>query len=273
MSTRKAALRRSAASLPFVLVFISSLALAALLLNACGSTVTVIRVVTATGRPTTPTPTPVITCSGAFIQAHPNLPPSEAQQLLNICTADKPSFADPLAGQDANTWEYFQVPNATSCFFRDNGYHAIAEQKNYVALCFEHAQTFSNFVFEAEMQVIAGNGGGLIFRQNGTDYTAPQYRFRVGVDQTYDVTEYLHGQGTGHRIVTGKNSAIDKGVGASNLLSVLAFGPNIYVFANGVYIASLTNTTSPTGVLGFFAADYSAPTDVAFSNMDVWNLS
>ncbi|HLY30020.1 MAG TPA: hypothetical protein VKQ36_03270 [Ktedonobacterales bacterium] len=270
MPTRKCALPRFGA---YLLVLVSALVTMALLLNGCGSTVTIIRVVTATGRPMTPTPTPVITCTGAFVDAHPNLIPQQAQQLLNLCTDGQPNFADPLTGADANSWENFQIPDATSCFFRDSAYHAVAEQKNYVALCFEHALTFSNFVFETEMQVIAGDGGGLIFRLNGADYTAPQYRFRVGADQTYDVTEYLHGQGTGHRIVTGKNPAIDKGVGASNLLSVVALGSHIYVFANGVYIASITNTTSPTGELGFFAADYSHPTDIAFSNMDVWSIS
>ena len=45
MSTRKAALRRSGASLSVVFAFLSLLALSTLLLDACGSTVTVIRVV------------------------------------------------------------------------------------------------------------------------------------------------------------------------------------------------------------------------------------
>jgi len=67
-------------------------------------------------------------------------------------------------------------------------------------------------------------------------------------------------------------STIKTGLGQLNTLTVIAKGSTIYFYINKQYVGSATDNTYSSGMLGVFAADDTANTDVSFSNAQVWAL-
>lgn len=71
---------------------------------------------------------------------------------------------------------------------------------------------------------------------------------------------------------SGFSIAIATGTGQSNTLAVIANKSTLALFANSTYIASVTDATLTAGQIGIVALDFTLPTDVEFSNAQVWTL-
>ena len=68
------------------------------------------------------------------------------------------------------------------------------------------------------------------------------------------------------------SSAIAKGVNRTNMLTVIARGNSIYLYVNKQYLASIIDNRYSQGRIGLLALNLHDPSEVAFSNAQIWTL-
>ncbi len=192
------------------------------------------------------------------------------QNLLSQDTSATPAFNDALSDNSSNNaWDTIINPEGnTGCQFNNGTYHALESLRGFLQPCFARASNFSNCVYEVTMTIDQGNQGGLIFRANSAK--SQYYLFRAGTDDSYTLERYNNSQLT--TLSSGFSIAIATGVGQSNTLAVIADKSTLYLFANSTYIATATDSTFTSGQIGVVALDFTLPTNVEFSNAQVWTL-
>lgn len=175
------------------------------------------------------------------------------------------ALADPLNKNDIKySWD-----ENTNCAFTGGTYHAIAPDPRYSDYCIASSSNFSNFAFEAQMTILKGDAGGVIFRVENTNPNQ-YYNFSIRQDGLYNL-EVVNGSG-GPTLTEGSNPAIKQGLNETNLIAVVAQGPNIALYVNHQLLGKVTDSSYSRGPLGLFAVVYTQPTEVAFSNAKVWTL-
>lgn len=161
------------------------------------------------------------------------------------------------------------------CGFMGGTYHVKEPNPNYINDCLANGTDYSNFAFEVQMQIVKGDGGGIIFRDQDTAQVYRSYALDVYQDGSYNLYK-VNGSGSTIQTLTSSNStAIKQGLNQSNLIAVVAEGNTITVYVNQQRITSITDSTFSHGKIGFEAAPSSSnghPTEVAFSNAKVWTL-
>ena len=115
--------------------------------------------------------------------------PSPAQ-LYDAVTSRPPFYSSNLIQQDtiANWDEFTSTDGLASCRFANGTYEATVQQIGLVVPCLEQSFSLTDFAFQAHMTILSGangDGGGLVFRDTSNTIV---YRFRVGLDGSYDVT-------------------------------------------------------------------------------------
>ena len=193
-----------------------------------------------------------------------------AENLLNQDTSGNPAFNDALSDASGNNgWDTnINTQGNTGCQFNNGAYHALEAMSGYLQPCFAETSNFSNFAYQVTLTIDQGNQGGIIFRANTAK--SQYYLFRVGTDGSYTLERY-----TSNQVITlssGFSVAIATGTGQSNTLAVIAHKSTLALFANSTYIASVTDSTLTSGQIGVVALDFTLPTDVEFSNAQVWTL-
>lgn len=193
------------------------------------------------------------------------------QNIYTTATSGTPALSDPLSQQDSNNWEVDTKNGGGACAFTNGVYDASMPQAGFFSSCFAQASNFSNFAFQVQMNILKGDRGGLIFR--ATPASNKFYLFRIGQDGAYDLFLYVDSNGSHARSLIASNStAIHTGLNQSNKLAVIARGASLYFYANSQYIASVSDSTFGSGEIGLFADDHTNPTEVTFSNVEVWTL-
>ena len=71
---------------------------------------------------------------------------------------------------------------------------------------------------------------------------------------------------------SGYNAAITTGIKHSNQLAVVAYNGIFYLYANQQFITNLADSTLSAGKVGVAAIDYKDPTEVEFTNAQVWTI-
>ncbi len=204
----------------------------------------------------------------ANAQATANVANLTPQELYTRIISTKPAINDPL--DSINHSQFVTVSSPTgSCGFTGGAYHASASAK-FTSLCAALGVGVSNFAFQAQMTIIKGDEGGLIFRLNIASSSLNSYLFLVDSLGNFRLIA-LQNNNNARQLANGVNPAIKVGLNQSNLLAVIARGSNLYLYANKQYITSVMDNTFSDGVVGVFAAGANA-TDVAFSNAQVWRL-
>lgn len=193
-----------------------------------------------------------------------------AENLLTQDTNGTPVFNDALSDNSGNNgWDTnINTQGNTGCQFNNGAYHALEAMRGYLQPCFAESSKFSNFAYEVSLIIDQGDQGGIIFRSNTTK--SQYYLFRVGTDGSYTLERY-----TSNQVITlssGFSVAIATGTGQSNTLAVIANKSTLSLFANSTYIASVTDSTLSSGQIGVVALDFTLPTDVEFSNAQIWTL-
>jgi hypothetical protein len=208
------------------------------ILTSCGS---------ASSTHLTPTASPVI----------PNpYPPHQGTLVLN----------DPLRD---NSRGYKWDERSANCKFHKDGYHASTVVKDYNFFCTAYATNFSNFAYEAQMTILKGEAGGLIFRADADK--AKFYYFRI--DQTgYFLFIVFTGHTSAAVLAEDTISAFHKGVGHSNLIGVVAQGDHFTLYVNHQQVKTVTNSTFTQGQIGVAVFDYDSPAEVVFTDAKLWKL-
>jgi len=180
------------------------------------------------------------------------------------------AFSDPLSN---NSKGYSWSEAAPNCAFTGGTYHAIAPDANYADYCLADATNLSDFVLEAQMQVVKGDGGGIVFRVTSTNPNNEYYEFIIGQDGSYDFYLVTGNSSSDSKTLTsGSNPAITQGLNQTNLIAIVAKGNTIMLYVNHQPIDKVTDSTYTGGKIGFVAYPNTKPTEVAFSNLKVWTL-
>jgi len=204
----------------------------------------------------------------ANARATANIATLTPQELYTRITASKPAISDPLDSINHSLFVSISNP-ASSCGFTGNAYHASASA-GFIGPCLAPAVSVSNFAFQAQMTIIKGNAGGLIFRLNFGASSLNSYLFLIDRLGDYRLVAIQNNNNV-KQLANGLSSAINMGLNQSNLLTVIARGSNFYLYVNRQNITSVGDNTFSSGVVGVFASGVNA-TDVVFSNAQVWKL-
>lgn len=187
------------------------------------------------------------------------------QDIYYQATSGPPALYDPMTGPSVNGWDQWGL-----CQYIRGAYHVMMSQQHNETLCLDQSSSFSNFAFQVKMTIHKGDGGGVIFRSDNS--YSQMYKFSISTDNTYTLS-VSSSQGNCKTLPTGYSSAINTGLLQSNVLTVIARGSSIYLYINGQYVTQAQDSTALSGAIGVYAFDQTQATDVAFSNVKVWNLS
>jgi hypothetical protein len=190
------------------------------------------------------------------------------QNIYTQSTRGMPIFNDPLT-YNANNWTVAAANGGGGCSFTGGVYHSAVQQKGYYLPCIAQNTSFSNFAFQVTLTILKGDEGGIIFRADNVN--SKGYLFSIKNDGSFTIfltSDNSHST----NLDFGPSPAIHTGLNKSNMLTVVARGSQLYLYINRQYVTSVTDHTYTSGQIGVFSADDSAPTDVAFTNAQVWRL-
>jgi len=186
----------------------------------------------------------------------------------NTMTAGTQALIDPLQDNSRNnSWDITTLAGGGGCVFTNGAYHSSMPQQGPFSLCFAQATNFANFTYQVSMQFIQGTVGGMIFRANDTNGTF--YYFHISRNGTYGLDIYSGNLPT-KTLSQGPASAILTDPGQTNILGVKANGNRIDLYINKQFITTAYDSTYSSGQIGVVADAIDAPTEVAFSNAQVY---
>jgi hypothetical protein len=181
------------------------------------------------------------------------------------------ALSDPLSDNNqGNEWRTY-TDTLSSCNFSGGSYQIVETKSKYYADCGSQTLSYSNFTLQVQMQFVQGDCGGIIFRADPT--LAQFYFFRTCQDGTYALLNYVDNTNADAvTLAASSSSSIQTGSGASNLLAIVANNNTISLYINNQLIASVVDSNYSSGHIAFFAQSEGNLTEVAFTNLKVWNL-
>ena len=196
---------------------------------------------------------------------------SALSNLYTQYTSGDPVFNDSLTDNTGpGQWDEGTPSTNTGCAFV-NGYYDVSEAtQGNLQPCIAQATSFDSFAYQVNLTINKGNLGqaGLIFRADSSNTS--YYFFHIDTTGSFGLDLYDQ-SGQISNLTQGVNSAITIGLGQSNQLAVVADSDNIYLYANGQYLASVVDSTLSAGKVGLGVVDKSTPVDVQFDTAQVWS--
>jgi serine/threonine protein kinase len=209
----------------------------------------------------------------ATAQAQATATASSPQGIYMLATSGTPALDDSLSSQSGGQWDETSLANGHGCQFSGGAYHALASQQNTFSPCYAEARSFGNFAFQVQMTIIKGDGGGLVFRA-GDSTSCQEYVFFVNQDGSYNFSVYSD-CASGQTLYSNSiysSSIFNQGLNQSNLITVIARQNTFYFYVNRQYIVNYTDSTYTSGKIGVLAHDNTQPTEVVYTNAEVWQL-
>lgn len=201
------------------------------------------------------------TATASVIAANPNPYPPGSGTL---------ALLDPLSN-NSQGYEWDVVNGADgSCAFAGGAYQVSTPKTNFFHLCASNSTTYSNLAFEAQMKILKGDCGGLIFRGDFT--TGKLYLFEICQDGSYNLFIYRDFNGTSTLLANGNSAAITQGLNQPNTIAVTAQGTTLVAYVNKQKVASVTDASYSHGYIALVTDAYNNPTTVAFNNARLWTL-
>ena len=119
------------------------------------------------------------------------------------------------------------------------------------------------------MTIVKGDQGGIAFRANTNKGTF--YYFHISTSGSYALETYSNYNPTKPQpLIQGKDPAIKTGLNQTNLITMVANGNSLVLYVNKQQIASVNDGTYSSGQIGVIAESIQNPTDVAFTNAEIW---
>lgn len=168
---------------------------------------------------------------------------------------------EPLNKNNTSRWDEIHG----SCSFAAGNYQVInMTQTTASQVCIAHNTNFRDFAFEVQMNILKGDGGGILLRSSGTT----SYYFRISQGGYYALLVCATAGTSCEKILTGAFSAfITTGRNQTNLIAVEAKGNRIELYVNNQRIDGVNDNSSLSGQIGVVAE---AGSEVVFSNAKVW---
>ena len=194
-----------------------------------------------------------------------------SQNIYIQATRGRPALDDPL---EDNSKGYDWLASSFTgfpCEFTAGAYHVKSQTQSFGTLCLAQNTDYSNFAFQVQMTILAGDTGGIVFRANSANNSF--YLFSIQLDGTYGLYLYPGNNTQGRVLAFGSSSAFNSGLNRSNLIAVVARGSNIDLYVNRQYVTGGSDSTNSHGQIGVVTyTNNGNPTEVAFSNAKVWTL-
>lgn len=209
----------------------------------------------------------------ATVNANATATATTLQNTYIRASSRNPTLNDALHSRSSNNWDVVNNSGEGSCSFKDNAYHATAQQPDYLYACFAAMPILSNFVYNVQMTILQGDYGGIIFRANET--STKYYYFRVSKDGAFDLSVSRDTNPTHDQTLTSgiASSIIATGLKQPNLVAVLVSRNTIYLYVNQKFLAQVQDNTYQSGQIGVFGGDFaSRSADVAFNVAKVWKI-
>jgi serine/threonine protein kinase len=195
--------------------------------------------------------------------------------VILTATSGSPVYMDALNNaNNANTVEANWDQNS-KCVFEQNGYH-VKEGTDWSG-CKESSNTYQNMALTVNTRILSGVSGGLFFRVS-TDIFGEYsgYLFEITTTGKYRIS--LFSQSISVTITPLKNwtfsPALRQGYAASNTLQVIVKDNSLSLYANGVFLVQLADSTYTTGLIAFYATtDGIKQADVVYGNLRVFPMS
>ncbi len=175
------------------------------------------------------------------------------------------NFYDPMTSDRFN-WTTGSTNDAT-CTYTGGAYHVIGKKRATASPCLGSGilfSNYSNFVFEVDMTMISGTGGGIRFHISSVG----SYNFVVYQNGHYELTTY-DSYGNYHARLLGATarSTIKTGLKQTNSIAVVASGKQIDLYVNHVRIGGAQGNFPNVGSFGLIADGKS---EVAWSSAKLW---
>lgn len=179
---------------------------------------------------------------------------------------------DPLSdNRQGYSWQENANTSGAACRFTGGAYHAVQPQKGYVQTCFAKSTDFGNFVYQVQLTIFTGDYGGILFCANNANLTF--YYFRIGRDGRFYFSRYVDGYPAhAQALLQGQAPFIHTGFNQVNLLAVVVQNGSVYLYVNQQKIGSYDDSSYTHGQIGVFAGNAGNSTNIAFSNVKVWQL-
>jgi hypothetical protein len=122
------------------------------------------------------------------------------------------------------------------------------------------------------MKILAGNSGGIIFRDNGGGFF---YYLKITTEGNYDLSFYLDKQGDStYDVMNGSSQSLHTDLGQVNTIAIVARGSKLDLFINGQYIDSHSDSGSEKGSFALVAQNLTSSDSavVVFNDVKIWIL-
>ncbi len=165
-----------------------------------------------------------------------------------------------------------KVGTGTICNQTNGAMHATNNHTGSVGYCWG-GNPYDNFAYDVEMTIVKGDCGGIIFREDGTE-GSKEYMFNV-CQYGYHTVDIDEGASQQFKNVTYAQTTpgLKQGLNQMNLIGVVAQGQNITVYVNKQQVASFTDSTYGSGLVGVDVWNTNSNgTDVVFANQRVWKI-
>jgi serine/threonine protein kinase len=186
-----------------------------------------------------------------------------------MLTHGSPSQYYPLTSNIGESkWE-----ERNGCTFTAQAYHISSSSSNNFNSCFLQGMTFKDFVFQAQMTIIGGGTGGLLFRDSGDNANGFFYCFRISKDGSWELRFYLDKLSNNFNVLgSGQANAFQTDLGKLNTIGIVAKGGMIDLYINQQYLDSFNDASSKQGSIALLADDLYGPAEVVYNKAEIWVL-
>lgn len=190
-----------------------------------------------------------------------------------------PLRSSALDQQDGLRWD-----ENDRCRFQQGTYRVLLPATEDVAECFAHTGSFGpNFALQVDMTILKGYSGGLVFRAKGPSSNWDEIISRVSIDIWGQYSFFLAGNNAPCHLSKGSTDpnycyspafTITYGPGASNTMTIIALGSQVFLYVNGFFLdhVRVPDSFPLTGFLGVFANGSGNGADVAFRHLQIWSI-
>lgn len=191
------------------------------------------------------------------------------RDIYQSITSGKPLLSDSLNHQSNTDWDEYSDKGQDFCGFRNGSYHDEEIAPGYFNPCTEGGKGLENFAIQVDMTIVSGDYGGVLFRgHDGFFYffdidLSGEYAFNIWNYKTSSVSQ---------RLDYGNTTYMQSDSTQANTITLIAEGSTFYIYINGHFIETVTDSSYQSGWFGLIADSGQDDTDVAFSNLKVWQL-
>lgn len=158
----------------------------------------------------------------------------------------------------------------SNCTFAQGVYTITESHQNTFFYCYAKSTNYTNFAFDAELKIVSGDCGGLVFNANTS--SSAEYYFQLCQDGSYGLVLFDGNNGK-YLIQPAQSSAIKSGLNQINTPGVVVNNGKIQLFINGTSVDQIQDSTYSSGSIGLLALNQtSSSTFVGFANVRVWQL-